>query len=395
MARFPSSLQARITVKRRRRLFALLVIILAAGVAVVLARRNDDSPRQTEIVDVALADLQEPEHAPQQMNIVDEEWQPQPTPAPTPEPRPEPQPAPEPRPQPQPQPEPQPGPQPQPAPAPSQPTIDAAPDSTSEAGALILKAVECLQATPPRLIEARDILNDAFSKPMTTQQMLSVKAKLMDLSADWLFSRKILENDPLCVAHRVEPGEYLANIARDNKVPHEIIEKINRISDPTRVPAGATIKLVHGPFHAKVYLESKTLDLYLQNTFVKTYRIGIGQQGRDTPTGLWRVKPNGKLERAPWPDPDTGKILHFGEPGYALGERWIGLDGIKGPCEGRTGFGIHGTNEPESIGKASSRGCIRLLNEDVIELYDMLSNGVSEVVVLKETPPVKELVATK
>jgi lipoprotein-anchoring transpeptidase ErfK/SrfK len=391
MARYPSSMHARIAMKRRRRLFTLLVIIVAAGVAVVLARRNDadDTAGEPDIADVAVTDLQDPEPAPEQLTIVDEEWEPQPTPAPAPAPEPEPEPAPEPEPQPQPEPEPQ------PAPVAPRPTIEAVAGPTSEAGALILKAIECLQATPPRLVEARDILNKALSKPMTTQQMLSVKTKLTDLSVDWLFSRKILENDPLCVAYRVESGEYLANIARDNKVPHEILQKINRIADPTRLAAGATIKLIRGPFHAKIYLESKTLDLYLQDTFVKTYRIGIGQEDTKTPTGLWRVKPNGKLERAPWPDPVSGKFIHYGEPGYALGERWIGLDGIKGPCEGRIGFGIHGTNEPESIGKASSRGCIRLLNEDVIELYNMLSNGISEVVVLREAPTVKELVATK
>jgi len=392
MARYPSSMQARIAMKRRRRLFALLVIVLAAGVAVVLARRNnDDASSEPHIVDATLAEIQETEPEPEQMTIVDQQRQTQPAPAPAPEPEPELEPVPQPEPKPQPQPEPQP----QPAPAPPKPTIEAAAELTSEAGALVLKAVDCLQATPPRLIEARDILNKALSKPMTKKQMLSIKAKLTDLSADWLFSRKILQNDPLCVAHRVKSGQYLANIARDNKVPHEILQKINRIPDPTRVPAGATIKLVRGPFHAKVYLDSRTLDLYLQNTFVKTYRIGIGRQSTETPTGLWRVKPNGKLKRAPWPDPDTGRILHFGEPGYALGERWIGLDGIKGSCEGRTGFGIHGTNEPQSIGKPSSRGCIRLLNEDVMELYSMLSNGISEIVVLKEGPTAKPIVGTK
>ncbi|GAH54375.1 unnamed protein product, partial [marine sediment metagenome] len=65
-------------------------------------------------------------------------------------------------------------------------------------------------------------------------------------------------------------------------------------------------------------------------------------------------------------------LLHYGEPGYALGSRWIGLEGIKGAAKDRIGFGIHGTDEPETIGTESSRGCIRLHNGDVIFVYDLL-----------------------
>jgi hypothetical protein len=50
-----------------------------------------------------------------------------------------------------------------------------------------------------------------------------------------------------------------------------------------------------------------------------------------------------------------------------LGPRWLGLD--------KKGFGIHGTNVRNSVGKAASQGCIRLRNRDVVELYPMLSVG--------------------
>ena len=62
-----------------------------------------------------------------------------------------------------------------------------------------------------------------------------------------------------------------------------------------------------------------------------------------------------------------------------MGSRWIGLNGLKGDAKDRTGFGIHGTKDPESIGTRSSMGCIRLYNGDVIEVYNLLAAGISDV----------------
>jgi lipoprotein-anchoring transpeptidase ErfK/SrfK len=53
--------------------------------------------------------------------------------------------------------------------------------------------------------------------------------------------------------------------------------------------------------------------------------------------------------------------------GNPLGTRWIGIS--------KKGYGIHGTNSPKSIGRAASLGCIRLRNEDVEELFEMVSVG--------------------
>ena len=65
-----------------------------------------------------------------------------------------------------------------------------------------------------------------------------------------------------------------------------------------------------------------------------------------------------------------------------MGERWIGLEGVKGNAVGREGYGIHGTIEPESIGKAVSMGCVRMLNEDVAFLYDLMLPGRSTVTIV-------------
>jgi len=121
------------------------------------------------------------------------------------------------------------------------------------------------------------------------------------------------------------------------------------------------------------------LSLYLGKVLVRTYPVGLGKPGRQTPTGLWLVNEGKKQVNPAWPDRETGRYYYPDDPENPLGERWIGLKGLEGSAKGREGFGIHGTIEPEEIGKAASRGCIRLYNEDVEELYDMLQEGVSRV----------------
>jgi lipoprotein-anchoring transpeptidase ErfK/SrfK len=130
--------------------------------------------------------------------------------------------------------------------------------------------------------------------------------------------------------------------------------------------------VIHGPFHAKVNRSTFTLDLYLQDMSVRSFKVGLGKSGYETPTGHWRVQDHGKLVKPPWTDPDTGRLYKSTDPDYPLGSRWIGLEGVDGTAKGRTGFAIHGTKEPEQIGAAGSRGCIRMYNGDAELMYNLL-----------------------
>ena len=300
-----------------------------------------------------------------------------------PEPEPLPQRLPEPIPEPEPEPE-------LPAAPPQQdsPVIASVPDvaPNPEAAALIAQATELLSEEPSRIIEARTKLTEAFRMPMSRQQRTFVKDQLSELAGKWLFSKTIYPDDKLCGSYTVKPGDQLRTIAKQYKVPWKILQDINKISRPEALRAGETIKVINGPFHARVDRSNFILDLYLQDkTFVRSFRIGLGKPGRDTPTGLWRVRPAGvgKLVKPPWPDPDTGKMYYAEDPDYPLGSRWIGLDGLEGNAKGRTGFGIHGTKDPEQIGKRDSRGCIRMYNGDVILVYDLFVEGISTVRVVE------------
>jgi hypothetical protein len=247
---------------------------------------------------------------------------------------------------------------------------------------LIIEATALINAKPSKIIEARDKLNDALIMPMSAQQRALVRERLSELADNWLFSRTVFPNDKLCSSYTVKPGDQLQAIGEQFKVPYEILMTINKINRPEVLQAGGTIKVINGPFHARIYCSILTMDLYLQNTFVRSFRVGLGKPGRETPTGLWVVKPGGKLIKPPWTDPDTGRRYGPEDPDYPLGSRWIGLEGISGDAKGRTGFAIHGTKEPTQIGAAGSRGCIRLHNGDAILVYNLLMPGLSQVEVV-------------
>jgi lipoprotein-anchoring transpeptidase ErfK/SrfK len=112
------------------------------------------------------------------------------------------------------------------------------------------------------------------------------------------------------------------------------------------------------------------------------YAIGVGREGF-TWAGVQRVS-----RKAEWPDwvPPDEMIKRqqylprwvAGGPGNPLGARAMYL--------GDTQYRIHGTNDPTTIGKKVSSGCVRLTNEDVTDLYGRTSLG-SKVVVLPDTSP--------
>jgi LysM repeat protein len=259
-----------------------------------------------------------------------------------------------------------------------EPTVEA----NQDAGELIAEATALIKKSPSKIIEARDTLNRALRMPMSVKQRAYVKAQLSDLADKWLLTRTILPGDTLCETYHVKRGDLLKSIGDRHKVPYEILMTINNIGRPQDLRAGEPIKVIHGPFRATVYRSTFTMDVYLQNTFVRSFRVGLGKVGHETPTGLWRIKPDGKSVKPIWTNPADGRTYHPEDPDYPLGSRWIALEGLTGAAKYRVGFAIHGTKEPEQIGTAGSAGCIRMHNGDAILVYNMMFPGFSQVEVV-------------
>lgn len=111
-----------------------------------------------------------------------------------------------------------------------------------------------------------------------------------------------------------------------------------------------------------VNIPALQLELFENEQLVKSYSIAVGKPSTPTPTGTFRVVT--QVKNPTWYGPE-GPV----KPGPAnpIGTRWIGLD--------KKTYGIHGTNAPKSIGRAASHGCIRMRNEDVEELFELVSAG--------------------
>ena len=77
-----------------------------------------------------------------------------------------------------------------------------------------------------------------------------------------------------------------------------------------------------------------------------------------------------KIIEPPWTRPEDNRHIEYGDPENVLGTRWMALRSINNPS--LKGFGIHGTWERDSIGIQSSAGCVRMFNEDVEELFDII-----------------------
>lgn len=145
---------------------------------------------------------------------------------------------------------------------------------------------------------------------------------------------------------------------------NKTISTVNPVATPQiaakSLPPIADINLVLRLKERKVYV-------YKDSQIVATYPVAIGKKGRETPTGEWQVMET--IVNPGWTNFNTGKMMPPGK-NNPLGSRWIGFW-----TDGKDTIGFHGTNQPDSIGKAVSHGCVRMHDKDVQALYPMVKVG--------------------
>ncbi len=248
---------------------------------------------------------------------------------------------------------------------------------SNQAAALLSSARQDLSGGDLAL--ARAHFSEALNAGLTPQDTLLARTELRKLGRDTIFSGKAIDGDPLAFYYTIRPGDSLQKIAKAHSVTADLLARVNGIANMNLIQAGRRIKVLNGPFHVRVSKSTHTIDIFLGNTFVDHYKVGLGEDD-STPTGLWRVK--NKLKNPTYYPPRGGQIVSSDDPENPLGERWIGLEGVEGDAVGQLRYGIHGTNEPNSIGQNASMGCIRLHNEDVESLFELLIVGKSRVEVV-------------
>ncbi|HET9695922.1 MAG TPA: L,D-transpeptidase [Terriglobales bacterium] len=111
-----------------------------------------------------------------------------------------------------------------------------------------------------------------------------------------------------------------------------------------------------------VSLEDRKLALLEDGVVTRVFPVAVGKESSPSPSGSFKVV--NRVSNPTYYHP--GKVIPAGASN-PLGNRWIGLS--------QKGYGIHGTNEPKSIGKAASHGCIRMARKDLEQLFEIVRPG--------------------
>ena len=215
--------------------------------------------------------------------------------------------------------------------------------------------------------EARNELSDLYFAETDKARRDEIKSKLNELNAELVFSREPSQGAFIYV---VRPGDSLIEIATKFNTNYEFIMRINN-KHRTSIRVGERLKILKGNVTVLVDKSDYTLTLLLDGRFIKQYPVGTGESDK-TPEGKFVIE--NKLKNPVWYSPDG--IYQFGDPKNVLGTRWIGFEDKKGLY----GYGIHGTTDPDSIGKEMSNGCVRLKNEDVQDLFDYVKTKMTVVI---------------
>lgn len=119
-----------------------------------------------------------------------------------------------------------------------------------------------------------------------------------------------------------------------------------------------------------VTLSKRTVALYNGEKHIKTYRCAIGTPDHPTPVGNWKIVL--KRKNPTWVNPGSAwattmpKTIAPG-PSNPLGLRALNLNA--------SGIRLHGTTSLSSIGTAASHGCMRMRNQDIVDLFDRVKVG--------------------
>ena len=265
-----------------------------------------------------------------------------------------------------------------PAPAETQPPDAAKPPALAAgaeqqpdaAGAGAQAADEGLAMVRDRPVAAQKRLSQAVRAGVVGLKAAEVREAIKNLADKLQLSSRRHPDDTYSKAYHVASGDTLTSMGERHCIPYELVMKVNRLST-TSIVAGQTLKVIQGPIHIEILKGRKELRVWLGDVCLRTYLVGIGAAD-STPDGVFIVK--SKVRNPPYQPQHKPKseFRAAGAPDNPLGTRWIDIGNH---------YGIHGTIEPDSVGRSVSEGCIRLHNKNVEELYDMVVIGATKVTI--------------
>lgn len=234
----------------------------------------------------------------------------------------------------------------------------------SEDAVLAMEGLANLYYMQNQLLKAKNLYKDIINQYPENDIIRKTQKKLWQLEIDILFSGIVTENSAI---YEVQPGDTLSKIARKFNTTVSLIKRCNDLKSDTIRPNNR-LKVVTVDFSIIIDKSQNVLTLKANDEVLKIYTISTGEDNH-TPTGEFKIV--NKLKNPVWYK--TGAIVPAESPKNILGSRWLGLS-IKG-------YGIHGTTDPESLGKQITEGCIRMSNKDVEELFTIVPRGTKVTIV--------------
>jgi lipoprotein-anchoring transpeptidase ErfK/SrfK len=214
------------------------------------------------------------------------------------------------------------------------------------------------------LREAKKEYQKALESTTDPEKLKDIRKKIEDINLKLLFSPAM---DEYGTQYTVKPSDVLIKIADKFNTTVGLIKRANDLkSDALNV--GQALKINTCPFSILVYKSQNLLFLKRGDEILKTYVVSTGKNNC-TPVGTFKIV--NKLPNPTWFK--AGAVIPSGSPENILGSRWLGLD--------KKGYGIHGTTMPQDLGKQVTAGCVRMKNEEVEELYDIVGTGTEVTIV--------------
>jgi LysM repeat protein len=235
------------------------------------------------------------------------------------------------------------------------------------------------------LFKKKQQLDDAYNKALSLLESDSITLfskgwyQVADLIGE-INSLLIFSSAPSerKINHRVASGDSLSRIAR-HKTTIRGLQKGNNIPlDSAVIHPGNVLRFFPGEWTIEVVKSEFILMLFHQGKFFKYYKVGTGKENR-TPEGEFLIY--GKVVDPIWEKP--GEHIPPGDPRNVLGTRWMKIQPVGDTAITGSGYGIHGTVEPDSIGTPSSQGCIRMRNDEIEELFDIIPDTKVKVIIRK------------
>ncbi len=182
----------------------------------------------------------------------------------------------------------------------------------------------------------------------------------------------------------VKKNDSLYSISGRDGSDWQYLAQINNLITPYKLSVGQRLKINNRHIIPQVQITDglllnipgHMLYLFEQGVLTQRYPVGVGRPDWPTPVGFFKIM--GKRKNPTWTVPKSiqeeiireGKI--FSEkvppgPDNPLGKYWLPLS--------IAGYGIHATIWPESIGHSTTHGCIRMITEDIENLYSRIKPG--------------------